>query len=320
MIHPVIQITAKGKPQSPHRKRVKTLDWSPDGRYVVSGSDDTRLIVWDTESGQPVKTLTEYCYYISGAAWGADSRQIVTCSIQKTLNVWDREQGGEVTIYQPAEPRCSHFYSVAWSRDGKYIAGGTNDRIIVVIHVKARHVEHVFLENTGQSFGTISFVTDSHPMTGIHAVTFSPDRDFLAAGSSEGYVPIWNMLTVTLFARLQHGSQINALAWSPNGQYLASGADDGKLKIWDVQSQHLLQSMSGHRSMIEAVAWSANGDYVFSASYDNTFKVWHLKTKTCVATFEARHSLCSGAISPDNRSAVVGDSEGNVYFLSIEGI
>lgn len=66
------------------------MKFSPDGRYIVSGSDDTRIIVWDSVNGEamlgPPKGHTKW---VQSANFSPDGKRIVSGSNDKTIIVWD---------------------------------------------------------------------------------------------------------------------------------------------------------------------------------------------------------------------------------------
>ena len=66
---------------------------TPDGRRVVSASDDQTLKVWDLASGRAVATLEGHTAWVSACAVTPDGRRVVSASDDKTLKVWDLASG-----------------------------------------------------------------------------------------------------------------------------------------------------------------------------------------------------------------------------------
>jgi WD40 repeat protein len=67
--------------------------WSPDGRRIVSGSDDNSLKVWDAQSGQCVLTLQGHSNAVSACGFSPDGQRIISGSGDKSLKVWDATTG-----------------------------------------------------------------------------------------------------------------------------------------------------------------------------------------------------------------------------------
>ena len=92
-------------------------------------------------------------------------------------------------------------------------------------------------------------------------VAWSPDGKFLASGTSQQGVYVWEMATLT---RLWIGQKdpaawIRRVAWSPDGMRLASGGVDGSVCLWQACDGTRLHRLQGHRGIAASVAWSSDG-------------------------------------------------------------
>ena len=72
------------------------MAFSPDGKRIVTGSDDKTAKVWDAEKGQELPTLKGHQDFVSSVAYSPDGKRIVTGSGDKTAKVWDAATGQEV--------------------------------------------------------------------------------------------------------------------------------------------------------------------------------------------------------------------------------
>jgi WD40 repeat protein len=102
---------------------------TPDGRYVVSGSKDETLRVWDLTTGETKRTLQGHTNGVSAVAVTPDSRYVVSGSYDKTLRVWDLTTGETKRTLQ------GHSYpvfAVAVTPDGRHVVSGSNDTTLRV--------------------------------------------------------------------------------------------------------------------------------------------------------------------------------------------
>jgi WD40 repeat protein len=93
-----------------HSANVNGVAVSPDGRRVVSASDDKTLKVWDLETGGELRTLQGHSDRVISVAVSPDGRRAVSASWDRTLKVWDLEVGAVVaTFTYEASARCCAF-------------------------------------------------------------------------------------------------------------------------------------------------------------------------------------------------------------------
>ena len=73
----------------------KSVAFSPDGQYALSGSDDKTIKLWDVETGGEVRTLSGHIYQVWSVAFGPDGRYALSGSYDRTMRLWNIETGQE---------------------------------------------------------------------------------------------------------------------------------------------------------------------------------------------------------------------------------
>ena len=108
-----------------HSHIVESVVISPDNKYIVSGSCDNTIKIWDFKTKECLKTLEDSCY-VNSLALSHNGKYIVSGNEDNTIKVWDFFTGKCLKIIK------GHFYSVTSviiSPDGQYIILDKNGRV-----------------------------------------------------------------------------------------------------------------------------------------------------------------------------------------------
>ena len=195
---------------------VKSVVYSPDGRYLASGSGDDTIKIWEVATGKELRTLTGHSSLVSSVVYSPDGRYLAGGSWDNTIKIWEVATGKEL---RTLNGHSDWVESVVYSPDGRYLA-------------------------SGDSFGTIKIWqvatgTELRNLTGyylpVNSVVYSPDGRYLASGGDDKTIKIWEVATGKQLRTLTgHSSPVFSVAYSPDGRYLASGSYDNTIKIWRV--------------------------------------------------------------------------------------
>ncbi len=227
-----------------HADCIDALAFSPDGTILASGSRDKTIRLWKVATGQPIgQPLLGHTDDVRGLAFSPKGEILVSGGEDQTILLWDLSRS------QP----ISHTLGVVdnWVTSlafrppkGEILAAASYDKITL------------WDVSSGQQKDTVI----AHAAT-IFSLAFSLDGHWLASGSADKTISLWDLTTGQSDRLAGHHSWVRSVAFSPDGQTLASGGDDGAVILWDVTSrQRLAQTLTTHPQQITSIAASPNGN------------------------------------------------------------
>ena len=72
-----------------HQNCINSVTISPDGKYIVSGSSDKTIKIWDIKTAECLNTLKGHSNYVSSVTISPDGKYIVSGSYDGTIKIWD---------------------------------------------------------------------------------------------------------------------------------------------------------------------------------------------------------------------------------------
>ncbi|MDJ0539738.1 MAG: WD40 repeat domain-containing protein, partial [Microcystis sp. M53603_WE2] len=116
-----------------HDSAVTSVNFSPDGKTLVSGSDDKTIKLWNVETGQKLHTLKGHDGTVYSVNFSPDGKTLVSGSDDGTIILWDVETGKEIRTLKGHD---GSVYSVNFSPDGKTLVSGSDDGTIILWDVE----------------------------------------------------------------------------------------------------------------------------------------------------------------------------------------
>ncbi|EJF58666.1 WD40 repeat-like protein, partial [Dichomitus squalens LYAD-421 SS1] len=289
---------------SRHTNIVGSVAYSLDGRYIVSGSADGTVRVWDAETGEVIHELS--CDdWVCGVAFSPDGRHIAAALNDWTVRIWDSTTGEAV-----CEPLQGHQWGVlcvAYSPDGRRIVSGDGFG-----HICIRSVDTLGIINQ-------LFCGDS----GVACIAFSPSSGHIASGLDDRTVRVWDAVEGKAVGKpfKGHTSRVNSVLFSLDGLQIVSGSSDSTIRIWDFGTQQTIRTIS-HPLLdgVLSLSLSPDGKRIVSGCGNGGILIWDLETYGIGGGPLVGHSstVCAVSFSPDGRHIVSGSSDATIRIWSAE--
>lgn len=263
---------------------IRHLEFSPDGRYVLTSQQAGGPILWDIEKGQIVRTFDFSKNSAVTVGFLPDGKRVVACgnNLPGTVRLWDVETGRELWSFTPPKG----FYL-----DWQHFPAGFNPDRTVTLSGSEGFASCVLDAATGKERIPLQVFHKSlypHYLTSL-AVTPDGKDIVLTVGSRQGdTVHARETLTGREIARFpgRHKRNVTATAVSPDGNLAASA--DGEhpyFVLWDLRGGQQVRKVEGHRNAILALAFSADGKTLLSGSADHTMRLWDVATGAPIRVF-----------------------------------
>ena len=276
-------------------RRVRSVDFSPDGKFLVTGSLTCITEVWDVETGDLVQQFRGHAQAITSVAFAPKRDQgpqlLATGSQDCNIRLWDLETG---TSIHTLRGHPNGIWALAFHPTQPLLISGSNDSTV-----------KLWDTNSGESVRTLQGYS-----TGIKALAIHPDGTQLASAGDNSLICLWDTQTHEQCQTLAgHSSWVWALAYAFEGQALLSGGNDNVIKLWDLETGHIMRDFIGHRSLIFSLAVHDDTARLASASDDHTVCLWDLQTGQCLQILDHGGRVWSVDFSPDGRLMACGHCE-----------
>ena len=255
---------------------------TPDAPSVVAFASDESaesFVVGFSDGSVDVTTPTgSYCVHLDEAAGSvgiSTEGSRVAVGTPEAVYSWRPGVEGARRVATDGDRRALHV-PVAVSDNGEFLAYGRSDGAIVVI--------------SAEDWDQPRVIAGAH-RTEVDSLAFSPDAKFVASGSDDREVAVWDVGSLTEVQRfLGHGERVRYVAFSDDGNRLASAAEDGIVIVWDRSTGSTAVAPMHHVSRPRGIAWTMDGLYVLDG---DSLVLWPLSP---LAWFAAACEIIESAL------------------------
>ncbi|CBZ37147.1 hypothetical protein, conserved [Leishmania donovani] len=283
-----------------HTDTVSLLSFSPNGQWLASGSLDSSVAIWSTETWERKHTLCDLYGEIMTLLWHPSSLILAAGADDAQAAMWNTVKGTLVMYF------VGHRGAVtctAWSPDVKKLVTGSSDGTVAVFNPKTGDQELCIskdLSPDSAGITALQFVNDDQCVVGcedgtlhvislrsgkvvthfedlheqaIESLAINESSLLLLTASCDCRVIVWNVADFSARATWEVGESVIPALWS-HSHLIAAGCSDGKIRVWDGRSsaQEPLALLMGHRRMVLSLVTTST--VLASTSDDGTAKFY----------------------------------------------
>ena len=282
-----------------HNNYIRSLAFSPNGLHLASAADDKTMRVWDVTSGTEIvrhlHTGSVMC-----VTYSRSGKRLATTSEHNTIRIFETDR---YEMFTQLERTNDFINIVAFSPDESCLVSGAchND----IFSDADADLLQVWDIASGRVLHELIGHTDS-----IACVAYSSDGNYIASGSRDNSVRVWNAIDATCVAHRLHRLTVRCVAFS--------GADllysmYNQVMRWNFKSDHVALYHHIEKQSITSVDVSANNRFIIIGALDSGVQI--IENKESGLTLRRY----GGSIGTITRSALSRD-EKRIAFASISAL
>jgi len=317
----------------PHGRKIAWVEFSPDGRRVVTAALDFCARIWDARTGHPLTPPLVHQSDVRFARFSPDGSRVLTVADDHRASLWDAA-GGEVLGHPMSHAGTIH--AADFSPDGRLVLTASDDGTaqlwdghtgLPVSRGTLRHAGAVLwaafspdgsqvvtgsADHTAQLWDVACLQPSGKPLrhaAPVQQAQFSPGGQWVVT-RTQNATCVWEANSgAPLAAPLIRPEVVHHLQFHHNGQQIVTASDRGLIQLWNARDWAPLGRPLRHAGILGMIL-SPGGDRILTFSSDHTARLWEVQSGARLAEpMQHAGGVWSAAFSPDGRFAATASAD-----------
>jgi WD40 repeat protein len=270
------------RPPEGHLTAIRSLAFTPDGRFVATADEGHWLLLWEAATGKGILLSGRRQHRVRRFGLSADGKTLSAVGFDLNCRVWEVATGRKVRQFEVGTAETvRHWEKVTDFGEGSFdrveigpnqcLLFGPGNQLLAVVG-EDQHIQ-MWETATGRKLARL----DARKGQGA-CLAFSPDGKFFASLDSDATLRLWELPGGRELHRFPAEGDGGVLfAFSPDGKVLA-WTSQGKIRLWDLSAGRAMRRLAGHPGDIECIAFDRDGKTLVSGGRDQTLRVWDTVT------------------------------------------
>jgi WD40 repeat protein len=282
-----------------HEETVTCVALSAQKDYLISGSRDETICIWDLRKGVGVSRTQAHKAGVLSLVFFPNSKGFASAGWDNEIKIWDFPDANLQKILRGHQ---GPVRSIDVSADGKLLASGSHDKTVRVWNVQSgqeiksfhhdRRVDFVRFSPDGETLAFSSGGPWADETINLwnwkkgnerrvlskpgSCLDFTRDgRILVACGRSR--ITVWEILTGKMVSELWNDAEITAVCVCSDAKTFISCDRNGWVKVWDFTSTKPVGKLTGKSGAVRAVSSDSNGAVVAAGNDNSTILIWDIR-------------------------------------------
>eukprot|EP01084_Bolivina_argentea_P307207 530952_1 len=248
-----------------HFGKVFDINFSDDSKYIISASDDGKLIIWDPYSGNKELAITLNSTWVRTCTFSPSTNFVASGGLDNKVSIFKITDENKQTLYHEMEQHEGFISCIKFINDNE-ILSGSGDGICILYDIERKTVKNKFTAHTSD----------------IMCIDINKQNpNLFVSGSIDTTAKVFDMRISddnnAIVNFNGHTMDVNAVKWFVDYQSFITGSDDGTVRLFDMRSYRQLNQYiniyntsfyCSDAAGVTSVDVSLTGSYIYAA-YDN---------------------------------------------------